>query len=332
MDARRWQKIEEVFNGTLALPPEERDSFLASTCGDDPALRDEVLGLLSEAEQPNKFLSGRGFELGAKLLSDESAESLAGQTFGTYTIVRRLGRGGMGEVYLARDDRLDRKVAIKMLPKRLIADEERVLRFKHEARAASAISHPNVAHVYEIGESDGRLFTAMEFVSGLNLRERFARDPLKLGEAIEIANQVALAIVAAHAQGIIHRDIKPENIIIRPDGLVKVVDFGLAKLSEPTRDPATSDSRETLISGRVTRMIHTEPGLLLGTATYMSPEQARGHETDARTDVWSWGVVFYEMLTGEPPFRGESNSDIIAEILKSEPDLTRLALRGLPRR
>jgi serine/threonine protein kinase/Tol biopolymer transport system component len=330
MDVARWQKIEEVFNATLELPADERPAFVASTCGDDRDLRAEIEALLIEVHQSENFLSESSFSLGAQLLSNESFESLAGQTIGTYTIVRRLGRGGMGEVYLAHDERLGRKVAIKLLPKRLIEDDERIRRFKHEARAASAISHPNVAHVYEIGESEGRFFTAMEFVNGVTLRERFARGPLKLGEVIDIATQVSLAISAAHAQGIIHRDIKPENIMIRPDGLVKVVDFGLAKLSEPPRERASPNSRETQLVARITGLIHTEPGLLLGTATYMSPEQARGQETDARTDIWSWGVVFYEMLTGEPPFNGATNSDIIAEILKSEPSFAHPIFNSLP--
>ncbi len=330
MDVARWQKIEEVFNATLELPAHERSTFLDSACGDDGDLRAEIDALLSEVHQSEKFLSESAFSLGAQVLSNESLESLAGQALGTYTILRRVGRGGMGAVYLAHDERLERKVAIKLLPKRLVEDEERIRRFKHEARAASAISHPNVAHIYEIGESEGRFFTAMEFVSGVTLRERFAREPLKFGEVIDIASQVSLAISAAHAQGIIHRDIKPENIMIRPDGLVKVVDFGLAKLSEPQRELASPNSRETQIGTRITRMVQTEPGLLLGTATYMSPEQARGQETDARTDIWSWGVVFYEMLTGEPPFHGATNSDIIAEILKSEPSFAHPVFQGLP--
>ena len=235
----------------------------------------------------------------------------------------------MGEVYLAHDERLRRKVAIKLLPKLLVEDEERIRRFKHEARAASSISHQNVAHIYEIGEADGRLFTAMEFVDGLNLREWLAREDLELGQATDVATQVAAAIAAAHAQGVIHRDIKPENIMIRHDGLVKVVDFGLAKLTEPQRRSA-QDSRETQMGARITRAVQTEPGMLLGTATYMSPEQARGLDIDARTDIWSWGVVFYEMLCGEPPFSGATNSDIIAEILKSEPSLLRSGIQGLP--
>jgi len=330
MDSLRWQKIEEVFNQALALRIDERESFLKSACVDDTVLRTEIDSLLREVDESDHLLSESTFALGAELLSREYSESLTGQTLGTYKIVRPIGRGGMGEVYLAHDDRLRRQVAIKFLPKLLVEDKERARRFKHEARAASAISHPNVAHVYEIGEVEGRLFTAMEFIDGLTLRERLLRGDLKVGEAIDVATQVASAIAAAHAQGIIHRDIKPENIMIRSDGLVKVVDFGLAKLSTPLRAAATN-SQDAQAAMRITRAVHTEPGLLLGTAIYMSPEQARGQNVDARTDLWSWGVVLYEMLTGKPPFNGATNSDVIAEILKSEPPLLRTGIPGFPK-
>jgi serine/threonine protein kinase/Tol biopolymer transport system component len=330
VEKTRWQTIEEIFNGALGLPRSEREAFLTSASGDDADLRAEVDELLSEADRPNKFLSESDFALSAHLLIEDLTESVIGEKFGAYTLIRSIGRGGMGEVYLAQDERLGRKVAIKLLPRPLIEDEQRILRFKHEARAASAISHPNVAHIYEIGESNGRFFTAMEFVDGATLRELFAKGILPFDQAIDIAIQVCSAIAAAHACGIIHRDIKPENIIIRPDGLVKVVDFGLAKLIEPTTSSFQRDSRDTQISAPLSRTVQTLPGLLLGTATYMSPEQARGLETDARTDIWSWGVVFYEMLAGEPPFTGTTNSDIIAEILKSEPQFHRSSFERLP--
>ena len=328
MDPARWQVIEETFNAALALPPEERGAFLDSACAQDSKLRSQIESLINEVKEPDDFLSESAFTLGAQVLAQADGPSLDGQKFGAYTIVRRLGRGGMGEVYLAQDERLGRRAAIKLLPSQLTEDEDRIRRFKHEARAASAISHPNVAHIYEIGEVAGRLFIAMEFVDGLTLRERLGRADLKMGEAIEIAAQVASAIAAAHDEGIVHRDIKPENIIIRRDGLVKVVDFGLAKLSD-TDGKAADDLRHTQPGNRMTRVVETEPGLLLGTATYMSPEQARGTDIDARTDVWSWGVVFYEMLAGQPPFTGGTNSDVIAEILKSDP-LARSSFLNIP--
>jgi serine/threonine protein kinase/Tol biopolymer transport system component len=204
--------------------------------------------------------------------------------------------------------------------------EDRLRRFKHEGRAASAISHPNVAHIYEIGEVDEKLFIAMEFVDGQTLRQRLGDTPLTLSEVLDVMTQVASGIVAAHNARIIHRDIKPENIIIREDGLVKVVDFGLAKLTAPE-----ANEEGAINAGvRATNTLLTEPGLLMGTASYMSPEQARGQDIDARTDVWSWGVVLYEMLAGKLPFNGATNSDVIAEILKSEPALLRTKAESIP--
>jgi serine/threonine protein kinase/Tol biopolymer transport system component len=328
MDVARWLQIEEVFNAALAVPLADRESFLNTACGNDAELRSELDSLLSEVSHADPFLSEDTFTLGTELLRHDS-ESLVGQTLGSYTLVRRIGQGGMGEVYLAHDERLGRKVALKLLPRLIVENEERARRFKHEARAASAISHPNVASIYEISEAEGRLFIAMEFVDGTTLRDRLAQENLTAVEAVDLTLQVVAGIAAAHAQGIIHRDIKPENIMIRRDGLVKVVDFGLAKLSE--RPPAASSAGEAQFSPRITRAIYTEPGLLLGTATYMSPEQARGQHVDARTDIWSLGVVFYEMLAGQPPFHGATNSDVIAEILKSEPLLLSGGLHGFPR-
>jgi serine/threonine protein kinase/Tol biopolymer transport system component len=310
------------------VPLADRELFLTTACGNDTELRSELDSLLNEVGHADPFLSEATFTLGTELLRHDS-ESLVGQTLGSYTLVRRLGHGGMGEVYLAHDERLGRKVALKLLPRLIVENEERARRFKHEARAASAISHPNVASVYEISEAQGMLFIAMEFVDGPTLRDRLTQENLTAVEAVDLTLQVAAGIAAAHAQGIIHRDIKPENIMIRRDGLVKVVDFGLAKLTE--RPPAATGSSEAHFSPRITHAFHTEPGLLLGTATYMSPEQARGQQVDARTDIWSLGVVLYEMLAGKPPFHGATTSDVIAEILKSEPPLLSQGLDGFPR-
>jgi serine/threonine protein kinase/Tol biopolymer transport system component len=321
MDHRRWQQIEALFNSALNLSAPERKSFLESACGSDPELRAEVDSLLSETERPTELLDQPAFSLGLSLLNRDQTKSLRGEQFGVYTIISPIGRGGMGEVYLAQDERLGRQVALKLLPALLTENLERVRRFQHEARAASAVSHPNVAHVYEIGEANGRLFTAMEFVQGVTLRRRLAIEPITLGEALDIASQTAAAIAAAHQSGIIHRDIKPENIMIRSDRLVKVVDFGLAKLTDPESRRPGPNSYETQVGVKLTGAMHTEPGVLMGTANYMSPEQARAQQVDARTDIWSWGVILYEMLAGQPPFTGATSSDIIAEILKTQPAL-----------
>jgi serine/threonine protein kinase/Tol biopolymer transport system component len=227
-----------------------------------------------------------------------------------YRILNKLGAGGMGEVYLAEDTRLHRRVALKFLPTQFTTDATRVRRFEKEARAASALNHPNILTIHEIGEADGAHFIATEFVEGTTLRQRLSLAPFGLIEALDVAIQVAAALQAAHAIGVVHRDIKPENLMLRHDGYVKVLDFGLAKFIE---NATASDSMPTQAATQ------TEPGLAMGTTPYMSPEQTRGLRVDARTDIWSLGVVLYEMITGHLPFTGETRSDILAAILKSEP-------------
>ena len=231
----------------------------------------------------------------------------AGTKLGRYEIRSKLGEGGMGEVYLAQDTKLDRTVAIKVLPSDLASNQNRMRRFVQEARTASSLSHPNVAHIYEIEEIDGLHFIAMEYVDGETLRERMSRGGLALNEVLDVSMQIASALVAAHGAGITHRDVKPDNVMLRRDGYVKVLDFGLAKLTEL---PAGTDTEAP------TRpLVNTDPGTVMGTVGYMSPEQARGHATDARTDIWSLGVVIYQMVTNHLPFEGSSNSDVIAAIL-----------------
>ena len=232
----------------------------------------------------------------------------AGTLLGRYKIRSPLGAGGMGEVYLAEDTQLERMVALKVLPAEVASDQKRMGRFRQEARAASTLNHPNVAHIYEIGEAGGVQFIAMEFVDGLTLRHEMAHLRTKLHDALEVALQVTSALVAAHAAGIVHRDIKPENIMVRRDGYVKVLDFGLAKLAET----GANDSEASTL-------INTDPGVIIGTVHYMSPEQARGREVDARTDIFSFGVVLYEMIAGRTPFEAETKSDVVAAILNEEP-------------
>jgi serine/threonine-protein kinase len=230
-----------------------------------------------------------------------------------YRIVSKLGAGGMGEVYLAEDTRLDRKVALKILPEQFTKSEDRLRRFTQEARAASALNHPNIITIYDIGQAGEAHFIATEFIEGRTLTQHMKRARMTLGELLDVAVQIASALSAAHQAGIIHRDVKPENIMIRPDGYIKILDFGLAKLAEPTAAPSADTQAPTMARTA------TEPGLLLGTLGYMSPEQARGKEVDVRTDVFSFGVLLYEAVTGRPPFEGETTSDIIASILRSEP-------------
>lgn len=239
-------------------------------------------------------------------------ELTVGQKIGHYQILSTLGKGGMGEVYLAHDGKLGRKVALKILPAAFTQNRERLHRFQQEARATSALNHPNILTIFEIGEADGRHYIAAEFIEGETLKQLIASGPAKLSETLDIAEHVASALSAAHGAGIVHRDIKPDNIMMRRDGIVKVLDFGLAKLT-----PTQSGSSDPEDSTRA--LVKTSAGVVMGTVAYMSPEQARGLVVDARSDIWSLGVVIYQMLTGNTPFPGATSSDIMVSILEREP-------------
>lgn len=246
------------------------------------------------------------------------------QSLSHYRIIKKLGAGGMGEVYLAEDERLRRKVALKILPETFMQDELRVRRFENEARSASGLNHPSILTIFDIGRTEDTHFIATEFIEGQTLRDAIAGRKLSLSDALEIAIQTASALGAAHNAGIIHRDIKPENIMLRPDGYIKVLDFGLAKLTETD----TADLDEAMVNTR--SMLQTQPGLVIGTVAYMSPEQARGQKLDGRTDLFSLGVVLYEMITGERPFAGPTTSDIIAALLTSIPPRPSERIPGIP--
>ena len=312
MEPGRWVRITDIYHATIARPPEERASFLGEECHGDESLRKQVEAMVKSHERSGNFIESPAFAVAPELLIDEPTGDLIGQSIGHYRIESLLGVGGMGEVYLARDELLGRKVALKLLPEHLTADETQLSRFKTEARTASALNHPNILTVHEIGAEGNRHFIATEFIEGITLRALLARGRMNLHDALEIAVQVASALAAAHETGVVHRDIKPENIMLRPDGYAKVLDFGIAKLTE--QQPG-SDSHER----RNNDALQTQPGLVLGTARYMSPEQARGQTADARSDIWSLGVVLYEMVAGIPPFSGETPSDCIASILTTEP-------------
>ncbi len=312
MKAERWRKVNDLFQSAAERAPEDRAAFLDEACHGDEGLCREVESLLASYERAENFIESPAFEIAPELLTNDMAGALVGELIGHYRIESLIGVGGMGEVYLARDERLGRKVALKLLPTRLIADETQLSRFKTEARSASALNHPNILTVYEIGAEGNRQFIAMEFIEGMTLRASLTRGRMNVHSTLEIAVQVASALAAAHETGVVHRDIKPENIMLRPDGYAKVLDFGIAKLTE--QRPA-SDHYEL----GTTAVLQTRPGLVLGTAHYMSPEQTRGQKVDARSDIWSLGVVLYEMIGGIPPFRGETPSDCIASILRTEP-------------
>ena len=312
MNTERWNKVIDLFQSTLERPPGERAAFLDEASHGDQDMRREVESLLISHEQAENFIEIPAFEAAPEFVPNERAEALIGKQIGHYRIDSLIGIGGMGKVYLAQDERLGRKAALKLLPETLTTDETQLSRFKNEARTASALNHPNILTVYEIGAEGNVQFIATEFIEGVTLRTALNSGRMDAHRALEIAVQVASALAAAHDAGVVHRDIKPENIMIRPDGYVKVLDFGIAKLSEHARAPR-SHKTET------TALLQTRAGLVLGTARYMSPEQARGQKVDARSDIWSLGVVLYEMVAGSPPFRGETPSDCIAAILTAQP-------------
>jgi len=312
MTPERYQHIGQLFNGALKLAPAERRAFLIQACGLDTELRDEVERLLEYHSEDGEFLDRPAMEMAATLLAQQQQVSLLGQMISHYKILAQLGAGGMGEVWLAEDTRLGRKVALKLLPDKFAGDPERSRRFETEAKAASATNHPNIVSIHEIGESDGTYYIAQEYVEGETLRNCIERGPIPLLEALDIAHQTANALAAAHGAGIVHRDIKPENIMLRHDGFVKVLDFGLAGINQTE---AMSES----LSNAKTLPKNTAPGMILGTVNYMSPEQTRGQKLDSRSDLWSLGVVLYEMLTGQRPFHGESMPDIFVAILERQP-------------
>jgi Tol biopolymer transport system component len=306
MTPDRHRQIGQIFDDVLKLAPEQRTAFLAQACAGDPSLRSDVESLLSSHQKIGNFIGAPAMEVAAKALAQAAPTSIGlteGVTLESYEILSLIGAGGMGEVYLARDTQLDRKIALKVLRSELTSEADRLRRFQQEARAVSALNHPNIVTIHEIGRAGTLDFIAYEFVEGETLRRRLEK-PLKLAEALDAAVQIASALVAAHAAGVIHRDLKPENIMVRPDGYVKVLDFGLAKLTEAT--PAAD--------------FRTQPGLVMGTFGYMSPEQARGLAVDARSDIFSFGVVLYEMMAGRRPFEGKTTSDVIAAVLTKEPE------------
>jgi serine/threonine protein kinase len=311
MTPEQWQKVEAVLQQALDAPAQDRASFLDEACSGDQLLLEEATSLLKAYEEVGDFIEEPAIAQDARLIIGAANDKI-GQELGAYKIVSRLGAGGMGEVYLAEDSRLGRQVAIKILPSYFAADDARLRRFQREARAASALNHPNILTIHEVGETDGIYFIATEFIEGLTIRQLLASSELSAGAILDIAAQVASALAAAHAAGIVHRDIKPENIMRRSDGLVKILDFGIAKLLEPESQP-DADNR------RVAGETHTEAGLVMGTVSYMSPEQARGLPVDERTDIWSFGVVLYEMLSKRLPFRGATRMDTLVAILDREP-------------
>jgi serine/threonine-protein kinase len=315
MDTERFKKIEKIFHAALELPVGRRQAFVAEACAGDAAVRREVKSLIALDEgDEDVLLESTPQRLVAELIDEEDLQQIkVGDTVGHFEIIELLGKGGMGEVYLARDAKLGRNVALKFMPPEFVANADRLRRFIREARTASALNHPNIITIYDINEVAGRHFISNEYIDGQTLRQLVNGRPVEPVRALDIAIQIASALSEAHAAGIVHRDIKPDNIMVRRNGLVKILDFGIAKVA----DGADADAAGTLEHDA--SATGTRAGVLVGTAEYMSPEQARGLGVDTRTDLFSFGIVLFEMLSGRPPFDGATPLETIESVLHNEP-------------
>src|SRR5437764_9052701 len=311
MTPARLQRVEEIFHAALDQEPDRVGAFLDAACEGDELLRRKVEALLASLQRAGAFIETPVAGIATRITENGQADLLIGRTIGHYKISEQIGTGGMGEVYLATDMTAGRKAALKLLPTRFTSDAERLKRFQQEARALVGLNHPNILTVYEIGEDHSTHHIASELIEGETLRQRLMRGRMELREAVDIAIQVASALAAAHETGIVHRDIKPEHLSLRPDGYVKVLDFGIAKLAEQ-EVPVAIPIDEALL------LVETNLGSILGTVRYMSPEQARGAPVDKGTDIWSFGVVLYEMITGHAPFTGETPGEAKHSILEQE--------------
>jgi eukaryotic-like serine/threonine-protein kinase len=303
-----WRRLESLFYKALDLDPAARRAFVDECCAGDSALRKDLESLLASADQPIDFLHKPIQHAAQQVVLAKTSTLTPGARFGRYENIATVGAGGMGEVYLARDPQLRRNVALKLLAPALTQDDRALRRFEEEAIAASRLSHPNILTVYEFGQVEGAHYIATEHVEGQTLRQRIDKGRLSVAEATDISSQVCSALVVAHEHGIVHRDIKPANVMVRNDGIVKLLDFGIAKLS----DEASASVLQTVLST-------SHPETVVGTIRYMSPEQARGRAVDGRSDLFSLGSLMYQLVTGKPAFPGDTASDIIAEILKGEP-------------
>ena len=344
MNAQRLAQVEEIYHAVLEVAPGGWPSFLASSCGDDVELRREVESLLSFADATHSLIDEPPLDIAAELVAEHQRPKIIGKKIRHYKILSQIGTGGMGDVFLATDTLLERNVAIKFVSAEFAQDADRVRRFMQEAKMASALNHPNILTVHEISKTKKTHFIATEFIDGKTLRKAMSDGELSFDDSLDIAAQVTSALIAAHSAGIFHRDIKPENIMLRSDKLVKVLDFGLAKLQEGDRRKGEEekmrrgesekgrngdgDSPSHLLTLSPSHSLPfspvpqlTNPGLIMGTFAYMSPEQAVGKATDARSDIWSLGIVMYEMFAGTKPFTGTTSGDLVDAILNNEPEI-----------
>ena len=324
MAVENWSRIKEIVDAAIQRPPDERAAFLDEVCDSDQAVRREVESLLSSFGRAGGFMEKPALDGSHASETEELTFLPDGATLGRYQIVRQLGEGGMGVVYLAKDQDLDRLVAIKLLNKRYEGHEENVRRFVQEAKAASALNHPNILTIYEIAEFERSRCIVSEYVKGRTLREILQTGKLGFDSVLDISTQIASALDVAHKARIIHRDIKPENIVIRDDGYVKILDFGLAKL-------LTSEVSTIGLDDQTRMQNQTAKGVILGTVNYMSPEQAKGEATDGRTDIFSLGSVMFEMISGRAPFAGNSTAETLANLIGREPSpISQIAPRVPP--
>ena len=309
MNREQWKRIDEILDIALEIEPNKREAFLDKACAGDENLRKEVEVLLAADQNENSLMEAPALDGAAEFFESTPLSRLSpGQLIGPYRILSLLGAGGMGEVYIATDNRLDREVAIKILPEEVAKNSQAVSRFHREAKALAALSHPNILAIYDVGEQDGIVYAVMELLKGETLRSYLVRTKMPWDKAAAIGACIADGLAAAHSQGVIHRDLKPENIFLTSTGGVKVLDFGLAR-----RDPIAK------ITSEETESQLTDAGILMGTLPYMSPEQLRRLPLDARSDLFSFGTMLYEMISGRRPFSGKTTADLSASILKEEP-------------
>src|SRR5438876_6760030 len=310
-----WQQVQQLFDAALQHSPEKRQEFLEQACGSNQELRREVESLLAAHDQSGSFMAEPALAGMAEVLHRATSRFQPGDTVGGYKVLDVVGRGGMGEVYRARDTRLKRDVAIKVLPRAFAADGERLHRFEQEARSAAALNHPNIVSVHDMGTADGSPYIVFELLEGQNLRQLLRQGPIPVSKVLNYAIQAAHGLAAAHDAGIVHRDLKPDNLFVTTDGRLKILDFGLAKLTRTGTAPDGS-------AGEIP--METESGRIFGTLDYMSPEQVRGQRVDHRSDIFSFGAILYELFAAKKAFAGDSSADTISAILHQDPpELTR---------